>query len=367
MFGDGEEGEDRLCPCGRKCMNPERYHRQQLLPQIGAEGQARLARARVLLVGCGALGSGIADQLARAGVGYLRIVDRDIVELTNLQRQVLFDELDVEQSLPKAVAAGRRLAVVNSSVTIDARVTDLHAGNAESLMGIGSEHPMDLVIDGTDNVETRYLINDAAVKHGVAWLYGGCVGTEGRVMPMLPGGACLRCVFETPPSGAQLPACDTAGVLGAAAAVISSLESALAIRLLAGGAPSMLADAALVTVNLWPVRFHSVSLVDAKRAECLCCGAKRFSFLDNVSHATSTSLCGRNAVQLRGTSRLSLDAMELKLKIAGEVESTPYFLRCALREPAGMSITVFPDGRLIVHGTADAGRARAVAARYVGA
>src|SRR5438552_9654982 len=186
-----------------------------LLPQIGEAGQARLARARVLLIGCGALGSHIADQLVRAGVGFLRIADRDMVELTNLQRQVLFDEEDVANELPKAIAATRKLARVNSSIQTEPLVVDVDAQNIESLVD-GCE----LILDGTDNVATRYLINDVAVKRKIPWIYGACVGTEGRVMAVLPGQACLRCIFPNPPAAGELPTCDTAGVLGAAAGVV---------------------------------------------------------------------------------------------------------------------------------------------------
>ena len=210
-------------------MEISRYHRQVLLPQIGQAGQERLAGARVLLVGCGALGSVIAEQLARAGVGLLRIADRDVVELTNLQRQVLFDERDVAEHTPKAVAAARRLKEINSEVRVEALICDVHAGNIEDFVD------GDLIIDGTDNVETRYLVNDISVKHGLPWVYGACVGTEGRCMAVLPPeDACLRCVYPEPPSATELPTCDTAGVLGPAAALVASLQVTAAIRLLVG-------------------------------------------------------------------------------------------------------------------------------------
>ncbi len=210
-----------------------RYHRQTLLPQFGAEGQARLAAAPVLVVGCGALGSVLADQLVRAGVGYTRVVDRDVVEITNLQRQVLFDEADARDGAPKAIAAARRLAAVNSSVVIEPIIADVHARNVEEIAGVGEAGgawKADLILDGTDNVETRYLLNDVSIKHGVPWVYGACVGTEGRVMLVRPGKSpCLRCIFPEPPGPGELPTCDTAGVLGAASAVVASLQVAAAL------------------------------------------------------------------------------------------------------------------------------------------
>jgi molybdopterin/thiamine biosynthesis adenylyltransferase len=337
-----------------------RYHRQVLLPQVGPDGQAQLARSRVLLVGCGALGSAIAEQLVRAGIGSLRIADRDIVELTNLQRQVLFDESDVAEQAPKAIAAARRLHQINSEVRVEPLVCDVHAGNVESLLDC------DLIVDGTDNVETRYLLNDVSVKHGISWVYGACVGTEGRCMTIRPpADACLRCVFPDPPAAGELPTCDTAGVLGAAAAMVASLQVTSAIRLL------VTADhrQELVTLDIWKNRFHSVPLSDAKRSDCLCCGQRRFDFLDGASAGRSTSLCGRNAIQVRPSGAaqlLDLATVADKLTGAGAVQRTDYLVRCDLHEPRELRLTIFPDGRAIVHGTADPDRAKSIYARFVG-
>src|SRR5687768_2495058 len=206
--------------------NDGRYHRQQLLPQVGEEGQSKIGAARVLLIGCGALGTVIADQLVRAGVGRLRICDRDVVEATNLQRQVLFDESDAAEGAPKAVAGARRLSRINSSVRIEPHVIDVHSGNIEELIagreGLSRAH---VILDGSDNAEVRYLVNDAAVKHNVPWVYGGCVGTSGRVMAIVPGKTpCLRCLFPQPPSAGELETCDTAGVLAPAAAMVASFQ-----------------------------------------------------------------------------------------------------------------------------------------------
>ncbi|QOV89449.1 ThiF family adenylyltransferase [Humisphaera borealis] len=380
-----------------------RYHRQSLLPQIGAPGQRRLAAARVLLVGCGALGTTIAEQLVRAGVGFLSIVDRDLVEITNLQRQVLFDEADIGS--PKAVAAASRLARVNSEVTIEPIVADVHTGNIEELIGASggngagwhgqayslahAEHPaastmgkgvplpvppdssqspsVDLLLDGTDNVETRYLINDVAIKHNIPWVYGACVGVEGRVMPVLPGQtACLRCVFPEPPSPGELATCDTAGVLGAAAAIVAAMQATVAIQILVGATPPN----QLVRVDLWRGRYGATSLDDARRHDCPTCGQRRFDFLDApAGNGSSTSLCGRNAVQVRPAvaGRMDLVMLEHRLTAIGRVQRTAHLLKCDLGSEPGVSLTVFPDGRAIVHGVNDPARARAVYAKWVGA
>lgn len=349
-------------------MNIDRYHRQALLPQIGQAGQARLRKGSVLLVGCGALGSVIAEQLVRAGIGDLRLADRDLVELTNLQRQVLFDEQDVLEQTPKAIAAERRVRRVNSEVEIDARVTDVHAGNVEELAGCeGRGRPVDLILDGTDNVDTRNLLNDVAVKHGIPWIYGACVGTEGRCMAILPpDGPCLRCVFPESPAAAELPSCDTAGVLAPAAAIVASLQVAAAFRVLLGQASPQ--RESLIAVDAWRGRFHSIPLVDAKRPECPTCGRREFPYLEGANAGRSTSLCGRNAVQIRAAREESVDLslMAAKLSQIGHVQRTPYLLRCALHDPREIQLTVFPDGRAIIQGTADFERARSIYARFVG-
>ena len=213
-----------------------RYHRQILLPQVGPDGQRRLGEATVLLIGCGALGTVIAEQLTRAGVGRLRICDRDIIELTNLQRQVLFDEADARAGTPKAVAAAERLARVNAQVHVEPHVIDVHSGNIEDLIeGERGAPRAGLILDGTDNADIRYLINDAAVKQGVPWVYGGCVGTSGRAMAIVPGASpCLRCLFPEPPAAGELETCDTVGVLASAAAVIASLEVVAGMKILLG-------------------------------------------------------------------------------------------------------------------------------------
>jgi molybdopterin/thiamine biosynthesis adenylyltransferase len=347
----------------------DRYHRQTLLPQIGKTGQARLSAARVLLVGCGALGTVLSEQLVRAGVGNLRIVDRDVVELTNLQRQVLFDENDAKEGRPKAVAAAKRLGGINSSVTIEPLVVDLHAGNVEELAGLeAGGGRADLILDGTDSAETRYLLNDVSVKHGVPWVYGACVGMEGRMMAIRPPTtACLRCLFPNPPGPGELPTCDTAGVFSPVAAMVASLQAAAAIKLLVGDYESVGQE--LFVLDLWKNRLRSTPTLDAKRSDCIACGLRKFEFLDSRMGRATTSLCGRNAVQVRPAGRVMVDLMMLaeKLGSAGPVERTPHLVRCKLRGAEDLQLTVFGDGRLIVQGTGDSDRARSIYARYIGA
>ena len=348
--------------CNRpvKTLETNRYHRQELLPQIGAAGQAKIAQGRILLVGCGALGGVIAEQLVRAGVGSMRIVDRDVVEWTNLQRQVLFDESDARDGLPKAVAAARRLAAINSSVAVEPVVADVHSGNVEALADSAQ-----LILDGTDNVETRYLVNDVAVKHGMPWVYGACVGTEGRVMPVIPGRtACLRCVFPEPPAGAELPTCDTAGVLGPVAGIVASMQAVIAIKLLSGNAPDVRPE--LWSADLWNGRARTIEV--QRRADCPACAGREFTFLSRRA-GQSTTLCGRQSVQVRpadSSTRLDLSAAAQKLKGVGEVQQTPYLVRCRLPGETPVELTLFIDGRLIVTGTTDRDNARSLYARYVG-
>lgn len=336
----------------------DRYHRQSLLPFIGVDGQSRLAAARVLLVGCGALGGVVAEQLVRGGVGFLRLADRDLVEWTNLQRQVLFDEADARDGTPKAAAAAVRLGEINSAVTVEPAVVDVHAGNLGELMD-----GVDLVVDGTDNAETRYLINDGCVKAGVPWVYGGCVSADGRVMAVRPGvTACLRCVFPDPPSVGELPTCDTAGVLGAASAVVASLQSIAAFKLILGVPVD-----GLTVLDLWRNRFRVVD-VGGPREDCSCCRRREFPFLERSVEGGVAHLCGRDAVQVRPVTRgrTDLEALAARLAAVGAVERTAYLLRCRLEGESGITLTVFGDGRVLVGGTVDVGRARSLVSRYVG-
>lgn len=341
--------------------NPtDRYARQMLLAWIGEKGQQRLAASRVAIVGCGALGGTSAEQLARAGVGHLTIIDRDIVELSNLQRQVLFDEEDARGNLPKAVAAQRRLTRINSSIEIRGVVADLNAENAEEVL------EADLILDGTDNAETRYLINDLAVKRGTPWIYAGCVGSEGRVMAVTPGkSACLRCLFPLAPSPGDVETCDTAGVLGPAASVAASIQAGLALRIIVGDE----VEAGILAFDLQSGRFNRIAEKLAKREDCPSCGRREFEFLDAKSVSKAVSMCGRNAVQIRpasGSAFPALSEVKKRLEAVGRVDLNPFLLKCALKDPQGVSLTVFSDGRLMVHGVSEPKRARSIVARCLG-
>jgi molybdopterin-synthase adenylyltransferase len=339
-----------------------RYDRQQILPQIGPEGQSRLAQSRVLIVGCGALGSAVSELLARAGVGLLRIVDRDLVELSNLQRQVLFDEQDAAEETPKAIAAAKRLSEINTEIRIEPVVADLNAGNVESFTNV------DLIVDGTDNIATRYLLNDVAVKHQIPWVYGGCVGTEGRVWGIWPQRTgCLRCLFPEPPNASEMPTCDTAGVLGPAATVVGGLQAAVAIRFLVEGVEASM-QSQLTILNIWNTQFRQMAFT-APQTDCPCCAHRKFQYLSTNGRDFTTNLCGRNAVQVVQSKvgpEIDLSATAERWKKLGEVGKTPWFVRCKLNDPGGIDLTLFPDGRLIVRGTSEPMRATSIYARFVG-
>lgn len=347
-----------------------RYHRQTLLPEIGEQGQARLASSRIVLVGCGALGGTIAEQLVRAGVGHVCLVDRDVVELSNLQRQVLFEEADARDQTPKAVAAARRLYAINSSVRVEPVVADFNPQNAqESVSDTGGHSPAArLLLDGTDNVQTRYLLNDLSIKLGVPWIYGACVGTQGRVMPVLPNeSACLRCVFPTPPAPGELPTCDTAGVLGPAAAVVASLQAALAIRTLTGQLKPK--DVRMQVIDVWTGAWRSID-ASSPVPDCPACQLRRFEFLEATPDAAVT-LCGRQTMQImperRPAAPIDLPALAARLAPSGQVRTTPHLLRFEPSESPDLQLTVFPDGRCLIAGVSDKSRALTLFARYVGA
>ena len=352
-----------------------RYHRQQILPGVGDEGQERLARSHAAIVGLGALGSASADHLARAGVGRITLIDRDLVDHTNLQRQSLYTERDAAEQTPKAEAARRRLAEVNSEITLDAHIADLTPRNIEQLLaGPGPSGRPDVILDGTDNFETRYLLNDLAVRDGVPFVYGGVVGTRGMQTTIRPGStACLRCLFEDPPAPGTQPTCDTAGVLGPVVAIVAGCQASDAIRLMLGQGDRI--PASLLEFDLWAGHRRRLDLTGARRESCPCCGLGRFEFLagDNASH--TATLCGQNAVQISPPDRpgrpLDLATLAKRLGEVSEVRTTPFMVRATLPSSPQESqerctLTVFRDGRAIVSGTSLPDRARALYARYVG-
>ena len=333
----------------------EKYSRQILFDEVGEQGQQRLLESRAVIVGCGALGSFHATALARAGVGNMVIIDRDYVEPSNLQRQWLFDESDAEQALPKAAAAARRLAAINSSVQVEPCIADLTAANAERLL-----LPADVILDGCDNFETRYLINDLAVKHGIPWIYGAAVGSYGITMPILPKrSACLACIFPEPPGGVQ-PTCDTAGILNSITAAIAALQVADALKIMAGKTDAV--QARMLTMDVWKGTVRTVSCERAD-PDCAVCGRRKFQYLAG-SRRRAATLCGRDAVQINERERpLDLAELQATLEPLGTVRANDYALRfiCPPHE-----MTIFADGRAIVKGTDDIGVARGLYARYVG-
>jgi adenylyltransferase/sulfurtransferase len=369
----------------------ERYNRQILLPGIGEAGQRRLLDSHALVVGCGALGTMIADALARAGVGTLSIVDRDTVELTNLQRQVLFDESDVERTIPKARAAADKISRINSSIAVRAHVDDFSHRNAERYA-----EGVDVILDGLDNFETRYVLNDLAVKYGLPYLYGGAVATGGMSMAILPHSACraaagassvrwddgqatpcLRCVFTDAPPPGVAATCDTAGVLGPAVAIIAAHQVAQAIKLLTGNLDAL--DRSLLSIDVWQNRTQRFDVGGARQAgACPCCGQGRFEFLAGDATSATTALCGRNAVQITPAGSaapgggLDLSLVASRLGAHGDFRHNGYLVHGRFAAEADgrgdpLELTLFPDGRAIIKGTTEPEAARSIYAKYVGA
>lgn len=358
-----------------------RYHRQMLLPGFGEDGQRRLLDSTVLLLGCGALGSVAADMLARAGVGHLVIVDRDFVELTNLQRQVMFDERDVADAIPKAEAAKRKIRNINSQVQVTAIVDDINHTNIERLAS-----GADLLVDGLDNFETRYLANDLAVKTARPYVYGAAVGTTGMAFTVLPhaGGKapwetqdggnlatpCFRCLFDEAPPPGSSPTCDTIGVISSAVSIVANFQVAETLKILTGNFDRV--SRTLLNLDLWANDILQLDVSNAyDAADCPCCRHRRFDHLEGRSGSTAVSLCGRNAIQLRHRQQadgVDLDAIAKRLHGQGHVQSNEFMLRADITDhDKTYELTLFPDGRAIIKGTDDPAAARSLYAKYIGA
>ena len=341
-------------------MSLDRYVRQMRYPPLGEEGQQRLSQSRALIVGCGALGSVLTETLARAGVGKLRIVDRDFLELNNLQRQVLYDEADVAAGLPKAIAAAEKLRRINSEIEIEPLVADVEPANIQALCD-----GVDVICDGTDNFETRFLLNDAALKWNIPWVYGGCIGAEGQTLTILPGETpCLRCLMQEAPPPGTTPTCDTAGILGPIVNIIASLQACEALKILSGNRAAV--NRTLTVIELWDNRVRQVSLQALwEQSDCPACKKHEFPWLNGERGSHSAVLCGRNAVQLSppGGGSVSLDELAAKLAGLGAVQKNKFLLRFAVDS---FVVTVFPDGRAIIGGTDDIATAKTVYARYIG-
>jgi len=337
----------------------DRYSRQTLFGPIGKEGQEQLRSSSVLLVGCGALGTVLANNLCRAGIGHLIIADRDYVELNNLQRQILFDEDDVARHIPKAIAAAEKLHRVNSDVRVEALVEDINADGIETLV-----QATDLVLDATDNFETRYLLNDVCVKYQRPWIYSGVIASYGVTMNILPGNtACLRCVFPEMPLPGTTATCDTAGVLNGIVGAMTGIASTEALKILL---KSEKISRDLVTLDLWENVFDRIEL--PRQPDCPACGQHQYEFLDTLTGTHSTSLCGRNAVQVRANTghnkvRLDFPLLAERLRLVGEINYNEFLLHGHID---GYELTVFPDARAIIKGTDDEQVARSVYARYIG-
>jgi molybdopterin/thiamine biosynthesis adenylyltransferase len=333
-------------------LKENRYSRQILLPEIGAEGQKSLAKSSAVVIGCGALGTHALSFLVRAGVGEIRVIDRDIVEESNLQRQTLFNEEDVGRA--KAMVAEERLRKVNSSITIKGDVLDLSFANIQ-----GAVKSATVVLDATDNMDTRFLVNDACVKLGIPWIYAGAVGTTGMVMPIVPGGPCLRCVFSSPPQPGELPTCDTVGIVNTLPSMVASIETTEAFKIMEGKEPLK----ELVYLDVWQTEIQRIKV--RKNPDCECCGKHNYEFLTAKKRKLVVSLCGRNAVQIVPAKPLKGDLQPLKKKLTqlGRTTVVDGLLRFNGR---GVELTIFPDGRTIVGGTTDLSKAKTIFSKYIG-
>lgn len=340
--------------------NLDRYVRQMRYSPLGEDGQKRLSESRALICGCGALGSVLANTLARAGVGFLRIVDRDFLELNNLQRQVLYDEQDVAAGLPKAIAAAEKLRAINSEIEIEPIVADVDYTNVRSLAS-----GVDILLDGTDNFETRFLLNDLAVQQKLPWVYGGCIGAEGQTMTILPYVTpCLTCLMQDAPPPGTTPTCDTAGILGPTVNLVASLQALEAIKILSGNLDAV--NRKLTVLELWDNRIRHIGLGQLReKSNCQTCVRGEFPWLEGKRGSHSAVLCGRNSVQLSQPDRspIALDGLARKLDGVGKVSHNRFLLRLLVDD---YQITVFADGRAIVGGTDDISTAKTVFAKYIG-
>lgn len=338
----------------------ERYSRQVLLQQIGEDRQKLLMNSTVVVVGCGALGTISSSYLVRAGIGQIRIIDRDFIEENNLQRQVLFDESDISENLPKAIAAQKKLQKINSKVMVEGIVTDINYSNIDELT-----KDADIIIDGTDNFETRFLINDYCIKNNKPWVYGACIGSKGVVMNIIPSKTpCLRCVFETMPQIGSFPTCDTAGVIGPIAGIIASFQVAEAIKIIIGDYASV--NRNLLEIDIWETKFKQIDISELKDINnCQTCKLHKYEFLEAETGIMTSFLCGKNAVQVmsRSVGNIDLRQLEQRLGSIADVNCNAFMLKFKVKDH---SFTVFADGRAIITGTADPITARSLYSKYLG-
>lgn len=354
-----------------------RYSRQILFNSIGEEGQKLLKNSFAIILGCGALGSVSASLLTRAGVGRIKLIDRDFIEENNLQRQILFDEEDIKNGLPKAIAAQEKLRQVNSSIIIEGVVSDVNYTNIEKLLD-----GADVVIDGLDNFETRFLLNDCCVKNNIPWIYGACIGSMGLTMNIVPSKTpCLRCVLESLPPSGTLPTCDTAGIIGSIATVIASIQATEAIKLLTGNIDAINKD--LISFDIWNGRIQKIHISNAvvgaglPRPDCLTCKQRNYEFLEGRTSTWTTTICGRNGVQIiplvrnpkseirnpKSEQEVCFEHLAQKLRPLGKVGFNKFMMKFKINS---YEMTIFPDGRAIITGTNDPGVAKGLYAKYIG-
>ena len=338
----------------------ERYSRQILFQHIDEDRQKKLIDSTVLLIGCGALGTVSSSYLVRAGIGQLRIIDRDFIEENNLQRQILFDEDDILENVPKAIAAQKKLQRINPNIKVEGFVTDINYSNIEELT-----KDVDIIIDGTDNFETRFLVNDYCVKNSIPWVYGACIGSRGVVMNIIPSMTpCLRCVFETMPQMGSFPTCDTAGVIGPIAGIIASFQVTEAIKILTGNYDSV--NKNLLEIDVWETNFRQIDISELKDTNnCPTCKLYNYEFLKAEAGIMTTLLCGKNAIQVmsRNIGNIDLRHLEQRLVSIADVSCNDFMLKFKIKDHA---FTVFPDGRAIITGTADTRIAKSLYSKYLG-
>ena len=338
----------------------DRYSRQILFQHMGEEHQRVLMNSSAIVIGCGALGTVSSSYLTRAGIGQIRIIDRDFIEESNLQRQILFDENDISENLPKAIAAQRKLQKINTKIKIEGIVNDINYSNIDELT-----EGVDIIIDGTDNFETRFLINDFCVKNSIPWIYGACIGSSGLVMNIIPSKTpCLRCVFETMPQIGSFPTCDTAGIIGPIAGIIASFQVAEAIKILTKDYVSV--NKKLIELDVWKTKFKQIDISELNEINnCPTCKLHNYTFLEAKDGVMTTFLCGKNAVQVmsRNTDNIDLEQLEHRLESIVEVSRNAFMLKFKVKDH---EFTVFPDGRAIITGTADSGTAKNLYSKYLG-
>ncbi len=334
----------------------QRYSRQIIFPRIGLEGQKHLSTGSVIILGAGALGTVSANNLTRAGIGRIKIVDRDLVELNNLQRQILYDEADAQKRLPKAIAAVEKLKKINSSIKLEAEILDIQPHNIERLID-----GFDLVLDALDNMETRFLVNDACVKKNIPWIYAAVLGSLGMTMNIMPGKtACLTCMIKELPSPDTMPTCDTAGVVNTIPSIIASIQNTEAIKMLIGSGEI---STQLTYIDIWDQSYNRV--IQERNPNCPTCGKKKFKFLKEEKVSPTLTLCGRHAVQISPATeiQLSLSNLKQKLEPLGEVFDNGYLVSFKIDD---YELVIFPTGRVLVKGTCDEALARTLYSKYIG-